>query len=186
MTSMIAGASAPFTVHDLEEMPDDGRRYELIDGELLVSPAPGLRHQALTFGLHRVLDDACPDEFYVLSAPFAVRTDLHNELQPDVLVARFDDLTEKNLPVAPVLAVEVISPSSRLVDLNLKKAAYERMGAASYWVLDPLVPSLRAFEVGADGGYAEVACVAGGQSWQAQRPFPVRLVPVELLGRLSG
>lgn len=185
MTSMTAGASTPFTVRDLEEMPDDGRRYELVDGELLVSPAPGLRHQAMTKYLTQLLEAACPEEFFVLNAPFPVRTDLHNELQPDVLVARFEDLTEKNLPTAPVLAVEVLSPSSRLVDLNLKRAAYERMGAASYWVLDPLVPSLQAFELGSNGGYAEVAAVAGGQAWEANRPFPVRVVAVELLGRLG-
>jgi Uma2 family endonuclease len=49
-------------------------------------------------------------------------------VQPDVLVARFDELTDKNLPAAPVLAVEVLSPSGRLIDLNLKRAAYQRMG----------------------------------------------------------
>ncbi len=110
MTSMSVGASTPFTVHDLEGMPDDGRRYELIDGELLVSPAPGLRHQTIAYQLHRLLDGACPDDLYVLSAPFAVQTDVSNEVQPDVLVARFDELTDKNLPAAPVLAVEVLPP----------------------------------------------------------------------------
>jgi Uma2 family endonuclease len=52
------------------------------------------------------------------------------ELQPDVLVARSADLTEKNLPVAPLLGVELLSPSTALYDLNLKKAAYARMGVA--------------------------------------------------------
>ena len=54
MTSMSVTASTPFTVHDLEGMPDDGRRYELIDGELLVSLAPGLRHQTVGYRLHPV------------------------------------------------------------------------------------------------------------------------------------
>jgi Putative restriction endonuclease len=58
MTSMTA--STPFTIHDLEGMPDDGRRYELIDGELLVSPASGLRHQTVALRLYRLLDDGCP------------------------------------------------------------------------------------------------------------------------------
>ena len=138
---MSVSASTPFTVHDLEGMPDDGRRYELIDGELLVGPAPGLRHQTVGLRLYRLLDDACPDELYVLAAPFAVQTDVSNEVQPDVLVARFDELTAKNLPAAPVLAVEVLSPSGRLIDLNLKRAAYQRMGTPSYWVLDPMCPT---------------------------------------------
>lgn len=184
MTSMSVGASTPFTVHDLEGMPDDGRRYELIDGELLVSPAPGLRHQTIAYQLHRLLDGACPDHLYVLSAPFAVQTDVSNEVQPDVLVARFDELTDKNLPAAPVLAVEVLSPSGRLIDLNLKRAAYERMGTPSYWILDPNVPDLTVLELDADGRYQEVTRVLGDEVFDALRPFPVRVVPTELLGRL--
>jgi Uma2 family endonuclease len=137
MTSMSVTASTPFTVHDLEGMPDDGRRYELIDGELLVSPAPGLRHQTIAYQLHRLLDDACPEDLYVIDAPFAVQTDVSNEVQPDVLVARFDELTDKNLPAAPVLTVEVLSPSGRLIDLNLKRAAYQRMGTPSRGAGDP-------------------------------------------------
>jgi len=97
----------PFTVADLEEMPDDGRRYELIDGELLVSPAPGWAHQAVVLALSILLDQACPAELRVLAAPFAVRPDKFNEVQPDVLVARYTDLTEDDLPRAPVLAASV-------------------------------------------------------------------------------
>ena len=184
MTSMGVTASTPFTVHDLDGMPDDGRRYELIDGELLVSSAPGLRHQTIGYRLHRLLDDACPDELYVIAAPFAVQTDLSNEVQPDVLVARFDELTDKNLPAAPVLAVEVLSPSGRLIDLNLKRAAYERMGTPSYWILDPEVPDLLVLELNADGRYEEMARVVGDEIFEARRPFEVRVVPTELLGRL--
>ncbi|HWR46812.1 MAG TPA: Uma2 family endonuclease [Pseudonocardiaceae bacterium] len=185
MTSMGTSASTPFTVHDLEGMPDDGRRYELIDGELLVSPAPGLRHQTISYQLHRLLDDVCPDDMYVIAAPFAVQTDIANEVQPDVLVARFDDLTEKNLPTAPVLAVEVLSPSGRLIDLNLKRAAYERMGTPCYWVLDPSVPDLLVLELDVDGQYVEVARVAGDEPFETSRPFKVRVVPARLLGRLQ-
>jgi len=184
MTSMSVSASTPFTVHDLEGMPDDGRRYELIDGELLVSPAPGLRHQTVGLRLYRLLDDACPDELYVLAAPFAVQTDVSNEVQPDVLVARFDELTDKNLPAAPVLAVEVLSPSGRLIDLNLKRAAYQRMGTPSYWVLDPDVPDLLVLELDDDGQYQEMARVTGDDVFEAHRPFNVRIVPSKLLGRL--
>jgi Uma2 family endonuclease len=181
---MSNGASTAFTVHDLEGMPDDGRRYELIDGELLVSPAPGLRHQTITYQLHRLLDGPCPKDLYVLSAPFAVQTDISNEVQPDVLIARFDELTDKNLPAAPVLAVEVLSPSGRLIDLNLKRAAYERMGTRSYWIVDPDLPDLTVLELDANGRYQEVIRVVGDEVFDALRPFPVRVVPAELLGRL--
>jgi Uma2 family endonuclease len=184
MTTMSVNASEPFTVHDLEGMPDDGRRYELIDGELLVSPAPGLPHQTIVGRLYRLLEDACPEDLYVLFAPFAVQPDLSTEVQPDVLVARFAELTEKNLPTGPVLAVEVLSRSGRLIDLNLKRATYQRMGTASYWIIDPDVPDLLVLELGADGQYAEVARVTDGESFEAKLPFPVRVVPAELLGRL--
>lgn len=184
MTLMGVTSSSPFTVQDLEGMPDDGRRYEIIDGELLVSPAPGLRHQEAVLRLYRLLDDACPEQLHVIAAPFAVRTDAYNEVQPDVLVARFDEFTDKDLPVGPLLAVEVLSPSGRLIDLNLKRAAYERMGTASYWVLDPEVSDLLVLELDASGHYTQVARVSGDEAFEAQQPFPVRVVPAELLGRL--
>jgi len=100
------------------------------------------------------------------------------------LVARFDELTDKNLPAAPVLAVEVLSPTGRLIDLNLKRAAYQRMGTPSYWVLDPDVPDLLVLELGADGRYQEVVRVIGDEVFEEHQPFKVRVVPTELLGRL--
>jgi Uma2 family endonuclease len=184
MTSMGILASSPFTVADLEDMPDDGRRYELVDGELLVSPAPGFPHQEIVYGLHRLLTDTCPDELHVVGAPFAVQLDHFNELQPDVLVARFDDLTTKNLPTAPVLAVEVLSRSGRPIDLNLKRAVYQRMGVPSYWIIDPDVPELTVLELDDAGEYRETARVTGDDAYDAARPFAVRIVPGQLLGRL--
>lgn len=176
----------PFTVDDLETMPDDGNRYELIDGMLIVSPAPGRRHQKVIYRLYNVLERACPDEFDVLGAPFAVRPSQTTELQPDVLVGRDEDFTDRLLPVAPVLAVEVFSPSSVLNDLNNKKAAYQRLGVPNYWVIDPEDPTLTAFELDDAGVYQQVAEVKGDDAFQARRPFRVRVVPVELLGRLAG
>jgi Uma2 family endonuclease len=175
----------PFTVHDLEAMPDDGNRYEIVDGTLLVSPVPGFRHQKVVAQLIVRLDAACPRDMHVLPAPFAVRPSQSVELQPDVLVARDEDLTDKNLPVAPLLAVEVLSPSSALSDLNLKKAAYQRMGVPSYWVIDPSHPKLTVFELDESGfRYGLVAEVEGDKAFEAAQPFAVRIVPAELLGGL--
>lgn len=172
------------TVDDLEAMPDDGYRRELIDGMLLVSPAPGLRHQKMAAKLVVALDARCPDDLHVLPAPFAVRPSTMTELQPDVLVARAEDLTEKLLPVAPVLAVEVLSPSSTINDLNNKKAAYARLGVPSYWVMDPLAPSMIVFEL-VEGEYRQVVEIKGDDAFDATLPFPVRIVPVDLLGTLA-
>ncbi|AHH95028.1 Uma2 family endonuclease [Kutzneria albida] len=185
MTAMATHPPArPYTVHDLAAMPDDGRRYELIDGVLLVSPAPGTRHQKIVMKLGSYLDTVCPDDLHVLSAPFAVQPSASTEVQPDLLVARDEDLTDKNLPVAPLLVVEVLSPSTALNDLNTKKAVYQRMGVPSYWVVDPADPVLTAYELDADGQYQQVAEVKGTDVFEAARPYPVRIVPVELLGKL--
>ncbi len=177
--------SGPMTVHDLEGMPKDGRRYELIDGVLIVSPAPGRRHQKIVVRLSALLDARCPPEYDVLVAPFAVHAGDRVELQPDVLVGRDEDFTDRDLPVAPVLVVEVLSPSTAIHDLNTKKAVYERLGVPSYWVIDPEEPALTVFEVDVEGRYQQVAKAAGDESFEAERPFPVRIVPRELLGRLA-
>lgn len=176
----------PFTVHDLEAAPDDGNRYELIDGALLVSPAPGYRHQKVALQLAIRLDAECPPDMDVLTAPFAVRPSDITELQPDVLVGRSSDFTERDLPTAPLLAVEVLSPSTKLKDLTIKKAAYQRLGVPSYWVLDPLKASLAVFELDGKGfSYQLIAEAVGDKAFEATQPFPVRIVPAELLGRLS-
>ena len=171
-----------FAVRDLESTPDDGNRYELIDGMLMVSPAPGLRHQTVVLRLYGVLEAAAPVGLEVVGGPFAVRPSVNTELQPDVLVARDEDVTETNLPVAPLLAVEVLSPSTALYDRNSKKAAYERLGVPTYWVIDPQVPSLTVFELDS-GEYQQIGLVKGDEVWAAERPFPVRVIPAELLGR---
>ena len=186
MTSVIPHGR-PFTVDDLEGFPDDGNRYELIDGLLLVTPAPGWPHQEMGGELFFQLRVRCPADLRVLPAPFAVRTAADSEVQPDIVVARFTDLTEKNLPVAPLLAVEVLSRSTRLKDLNLKKAHYERIGVASYWILDPGRPggALTAFELDAVGAYRQIAYVERDAEFAATRPFPITVVPARLLDGLK-
>jgi len=189
MGAMTVSAGLPFgrplTVDDLESMPDDGHRYELLDGTLLVTPGPAWSHQEVGLSLAFALRIARPPEFTALVAPFAVTFGTANtELQPDVFVARYSDMREKNLPAAPVLAVEVLSPSTALVDRNLKKAAYERFGVESYWVIDPELRSLEAFEL-RDGSYAEIAHLGARDTHDFERPFPVRISMPELCDELD-
>lgn len=181
-----AGASRPFTVHDLEGMPDDGRRYELIDGELLVGAAPGWPHQGALVELASQLHIACTPPFRVLPAPFAVRPDPFTELRPDVLVARHEDLTLRNLPTAPVLAIEVASPSSRLKDANLKKAVYARLGARFFWLVDPDLeePSVTAWELVGGAQYQRIARVRDAEVFEAAEPFGVKFSPADLVSGL--
>lgn len=171
----------PFTVADLELMPDDGNRYELIDGVLIVTPAPGWHHQEMTGAVFFDLRAVCPRPLRVLTAPFAVQTGNDSEVQPDVLVTRYDDLTAKHLPVAPLLVVETLSPSTALYDRNTKKAHYERIGVPSYWLLDPVEPGALTVFALCDGRYEQVAAVVGDQPYVAREPFPITVTPARLL-----
>lgn len=170
---------------DLERMPDDGHRYEIIDGMLLVSAAPGRRHQRAVGRLYRLLDDARTAAFEVMVAPFGVGLADDTEIQPDVVVGRTEDFTEQDLPKAPALAVEVLSPSSRLVDTQVKRVRMERAGALAYWVVEPSARPdeayLVAWELGDDGLFHEVARVTGREAFAATVPFAVTVIPAELV-----
>ena len=171
----------PFTADDLTAQPDDGNRYELIDGALLVTPSPAMRHQRGVSRLNVVLSQSCPAGSEVFVAPFDVRLADDTVIQPDVIVARRSDLTEADLPAAPLLAVEVLSPSTRGIDLLLKRDRLERADCPSYWVLDPLVGRLIAWELDETGRYVEVADVSGETTWHASRPFAVDVTPARLV-----
>lgn len=165
---------------DLEDLPDDGWRYELLDGTLIVSAAPSVAHQRAALHLTLLLNAACPPDLWVMFAPSAVALAEDTELQPDLLVAPRAQFTTKELPGAPLLAVEILSPSTRLVDRNLKKARFEQAGCPSFWIVDPLEPRLIAWEL-VDGAYAEVADVSGDESWTAAVPYAVTITPSALV-----
>lgn len=165
-----------WTRDDLAQLPDDGSRYEIIDGTLVVSPAPSRTHQRVSAALYRLLHAACPDHLEVLTAPLDIELDDRSVLQPDLLVARRDQEGEKALLGRPELAVEVLSPSSRRIDRVLKRERYERAATPAYWIVDPDGPSLTAYEL--HGGRYELAAqVEPGQAWTAAVPFEVTLTP---------
>jgi len=113
-------------------------------------------------------------------APFDVVLGNDTVLQPDVLVAARAAFTERDLPGSPLLAVEVLSPSTRLFDLNTKRARYELAGCPSYWVVDPAEPSLTVWEL-RDGQYVETARASGTHEVTIDRPFPVAVRPAGLV-----
>ena len=176
MGTMTATEHGPMTRAELDALPDDGRRHELIDGVLVVTPAPLVRHQAAVMGLIRLLDAACPQGLRLLTAPVDVALGEDTVVQPDLLVADREQFTERDLPGAPLLAIEVLSPSTRLIDLNLKKARYEAAGCPSYWVFDPDRVELTAWELVGDG-YGEPTVVVGDEVFRALQPFAVEVVP---------
>jgi Uma2 family endonuclease len=173
-----------FTVDDLERMPDDGRRYELVDGVLMVSPAPTVPHQVVQLQLGIVLQASCPADLGVVPGP-GVRMSDDTELIPDLVVVDKDQLTARRVTRAPLLAVEIQSSSTALFDLNTKKAVYERFSIGSYWIVVPEAdqPELIALEL-RDGRYEEVTHVIGRQSFQARQPFAVEIVPARLVAAL--
>ena len=177
-------AGQPFTVAELDRMPDDGRRYELVDGVLVVSPRPTQIHQVVALRVASALEQATPPGLQVVPEP-AVMISSNTEFDPDVVVVGLATIGDAKVTTPPLLVVEVRSPKTALVDLNTKKAAYERFGVESYWIVVPEVkrPELIAFEL-RDGRYRQVAHVTGGKPFRAERPFSVEIVPARLVAGL--
>jgi Uma2 family endonuclease len=170
----------PLVRADLDRLPqDDGHRYELVDGVLLVSPGPVLAHQDAVGQVYLLLRAACPAHLKVVLAPFAVALSDDTEVQPDLLVAPRAKFTRTELPGPPLLAVEVLSPSTRRVDLLLKRDRLQSAGVPSYWLVDTDEPSVTVLEL-VDGAYVEVGRSVGHDVLHLERPFPVRVVADEL------
>jgi len=172
----------PLTYDDLQRMPDDGHRYELVDGVLLVTPAPGSAHQVCVVALVTLLHNHCPPGLVVLTAPYDYVVNTTTVLQPDLLVAHRDDLSEANLTRTPLLVVEVRSPSTWRTDLGTKRLAYEGAGVPHYWVVDPDEPGAVVFAL-QEGSYQETARAAGDEELEITEPFPLTLVPQRLVER---
>ncbi len=137
---------APFsekqwTLEMLHALPDDGKRYELVDGELLVSPAPRPPHQRVIARLHLLMGPwALEHGLEVFLAPSAVRSGERRELQPDLFVVPFVDGRPNRDPTdltRVILAVEVLSPSTARHDRITKRRVYLEEGVAEYWIVDP-------------------------------------------------
>ena len=169
-----------FTADDLDTLPDDGNRYELLDGEVLVTPSPRVRHQAVSLHLALLLHQAVRAGLRVLAAPMDVRFGPRRQLQPDLLVVRDEGLDAVRVESVPLLVVEVLSPGTRARDTVIKRRAYEQGGVPSYWLVDADTPALTVLEL-ADGAYIEVAHVERGQSWTAERPYALTITPQDLL-----
>jgi Uma2 family endonuclease len=179
MAQPVMSREHDWTVDDIDALPDDGLQYELLDGLLLVTPAPIVAHQRALTRLLIQLAESCPPHLEVFPAPLDWRPDLRTSLQPDVLIARSDQLEVKNITAPLVLAVEVLSPSTRRKDLVLKRSKYEEAGVESYWAVDPAAPSIVAWEL-VDGRYADAGSATGSETLTLHRPFPVTLIPSAL------
>lgn len=173
-------ASGEWTVDDLDRLPDDGLRYELVDGVLLVSPSPKVLHQLGLTRLVVALSTGAPDELRVLAAPLDVTFSRTRRLQPDIVVVHADQTKGLTLQGIPLLAVEVLSPTTQATDTTLKRHVFEQAGVPSYWLLDPDDRSLTVLEL-QEGRYREVAVARDHEAVTVERPFPLRLTPAQLL-----
>jgi Uma2 family endonuclease len=152
-------AHADWTVDMLDALSDDGQRYELIDGIVHVTPAPGLLHQLVAGHLHHLLKQCLRGS--TVGRPLICPSDVRrgdrtrNRVQPDVFVVR---LVDGKLPPYPfamsdlLLAVEVPSPGNPLYDYQTKRTLYVANGVAEYWVLNAEARNLSRWRGAADPG----------------------------------
>lgn len=155
---MAVEASRKLTYADYAALPDDGRRWEIVDGEAYVNPAPNVRHQRIVGRLFMALathvEQHGGGEAFV--SPFDVVMSDHDIVQPDVLYLADADahqLTEPNLQGRPTLAIEVLSDPRH--DRVPKRQLYARFGVPEYWIVDPVARSAEVYRLAAGGTYPE-------------------------------
>jgi Uma2 family endonuclease len=163
---------------DLAALPDDGKRHELIDGEHYVSASPTFRHQAVSRNVFLLIEGFVRPrrlgEIYY--APLDVFLSEHDVVVPDLIYVRRERLAifeQRFVRGAPDLAVEVLSPSTRQIDLRIKRLAYRKFGFGEYWIVDPVAETVAAFR--GEGDWLEPAARmsrAGGSQTLTSPLFP--------------
>ena len=147
--------------------PND-ERYELMDGELIMVPAPGESHQIVAMELGALLHVFVKARGLgrVFSAPYDVVLSDTDIVQPDLLFVsneRAHIRTPTNIRGAPDLVVEILSPSTAERDRTLKRALYAEYGVQEYWLVDPDTKTVTVLVLDA-GAFAEAACYGTGQT----------------------
>ncbi|WP_436524091.1 Uma2 family endonuclease [Actinoplanes sp. HUAS TT8] len=126
-----------WTVDDLDALPEDGARRELIDGILHVTPSPAPTHQVLAARLLVALEETCPEHLHVSQANDVVLS-MQRLFTPDVLVTTDEAAARDRRFIAKevVLAVEIVSPGSQSMDRVMKPALYAKAGIPFYWLIE--------------------------------------------------
>ncbi len=146
------GANVRFNYHDYLQLPED-KRYEILDGELCVVPAPNTRHQRLVRDLldallHHTRDGNLGEVFV---APYDVLLSDENVVQPDIIFvcsSRFEVIGDANITGPPDLVVEVLSPGTRTRDLEVKRKIYAGFAVREYWIVDPEAETIEVLVLG--------------------------------------
>lgn len=139
---MASGTSTKLTYDDYVLLPNDGRRYEILDGELYVNPAPNTKHQRVVLNLALALATFVRTNRLgeVFVAPYDVVLSDIDVVEPDLMFignARMVIITEANAQGSPDLVIEVLSEGTRRYDETVKMKRYERFGVAEYWLINP-------------------------------------------------
>jgi len=125
---------------DYARLPSDGKYYEILDGRLYVTPAPSPLHQRVSKRLQRKLEDYFEARGLgeVFNAPIDMILGRHDIAQPDLLVvANAGQISRRGIEGAPLLIVEVLSPSTRRRDRDVKMKRYAEMAVPHYWLVEP-------------------------------------------------
>jgi Uma2 family endonuclease len=164
-------------LEDLLATPDDGNRYEVLNGALVVTPPPGPAHQTAAGNLFVLMNEAARTKgMRAFFAPLAWRIGPGQVPEPDLMVVSRQAIGRQAIERPPLLVVEILSPTGRDRDLFEKRRIYARAGAAWYWLVDPDEPSVTVLHlVGQD--YEEEARVVGNEVYNTDDPVPVRVVP---------
>ena len=148
-----------FTYDDFVNVPDDGKRHEIIDGEHYVTPSPNTKHQSSVVSLLSIGAYLKQEPIgHVFTAPFDVVLSDLDIVEPDLLYIsrdRLEILTKAHVRGAPDLVVEILSPGTRRTDEITKRKLYERFGVQEYWVVDPELDAIKVYRR-ADGAFAKV------------------------------
>jgi Uma2 family endonuclease len=168
----------------LWETPDDGNRYEVIDGELYVTPPPTWDHQRGLSKLHIRLGTFIYERGLgeIVTAPVGVVLDADTAVQPDLVYVsreRAHLISRRGLEGAPDLVVEFMSPSTRRRDRGLKMQKYAAAGVLHYWIVDPRTRALEDYRLGQQG-YELTGTHGPGTTFQSEL-FPGLEIPIDEL-----
>ena len=168
---MQTGLKTRLDYADYCAIPPDGKRYELIAGEVHVTPAPSPLHQRLVQRLLRTLEDHFRPPVEILVSPIDVILSPHDVVQPDlVVVADPGQVSDRGIEGAPLIIVEVLSPATAQYDRTTKAQRYAALGVLHYWLVDPVLRCLECYRLAA-GAYEPV--VMGGAEASVSHPaFP--------------
>lgn len=175
--SMVARAKR-WTLEELHRLPDDGNKYEVVFGELFVTPPPSEEHETILARLNSVLVPYV--DAHGLGGVFRGRSVVRfedSEAEPDLFVRAIRPRPARDWEdaPAPLLVVEVLSPSTRRRDLSGKRELYLSVGTAEYWVIDPVARNVRVIRAGRSDLVADESL-----SW-APRSAPPLVVSIPAL-----